>query len=257
MNRESKRHILGYLDKGIRYDGRKKEDYRDVKVETGVSKSAEGSARVRIGDTVLIAGIKTSVEKPYSDRPNEGTLMVNAELLPLSSPDFETGPPSSKAIELARVVDRGIRESKTIDVEKLCIEKGEKVWFVAIDICTINDAGNLLDAASLAAIAALKTAKLPKINEDGTLDYKELSDKKIPLTKVPVEVTVWKIGDHLLIDPLNEEEEVAEARLTVATIEDGSISALQKGEEYPLSVDEIDKMVALGIKVGKKLRSKL
>ncbi|MBW2999200.1 exosome complex protein Rrp42 [Candidatus Woesearchaeota archaeon] len=256
MNESLKQHLLESLKKGARIDGRKFDEYRDVVVETGVSKTAEGSARVKIGETEVIVGIKLGIEKPYPDTPDEGTMMVNAELLPLSSPEFETGPPGKQAIELARVIDRGIREAKAIDVKELCIEKGEKIWMVGIDICTINDEGNLLDAAGLAALAALQDARFPKY-ENEELNYKEKTDKKLPLTKLPIAVTVIKIGDNLLVDPLPDEEKSVDARLTVTTMVDGSLCALQKGGEEALSIEEIDKMIELGIQKGNELRKHL
>src|SRR3989344_7191901 len=124
-NSDLKGHILEALNQGIRFDGRKLTEYREILVEVGVAKNAEGSARVKIGETELIVGVKMEVAEPYPDIPDEGTMSVGAELLPLSNPDFELGPPGIEAIELARVVDRGIRESKCIDFKKLCIEIGE------------------------------------------------------------------------------------------------------------------------------------
>ena len=138
--------IKKYLKQGKRFDNRKTEEFREILVETGVSKNAEGSARVKIGNTEVIVGIKMSVGTPYPDSPNKGNLMTTAELLPLSSPRFESGPPKFEAIELGRIIDRGVRESKFIEFEKLCIKEGEKVWTVFIDIYSINDDGNLLDA---------------------------------------------------------------------------------------------------------------
>ncbi|MBW3019320.1 exosome complex protein Rrp42, partial [Candidatus Woesearchaeota archaeon] len=199
-----KKHLLNYYKDGVRFDGRKIMDYRPVKVEYGVSESAEGSARVSIGGTVVIAGVKMALETPYPDTPDKGNLMVNAELLPMSSPEFETGPPGDQAIELARVVDRGIRESKAIDVKKLCLRAGEKVWSVMIDICTVNDEGNLFDAAGLAAIAALKDARFPKLDEHEFVDYDEKTDTPLPLDKEPVPVTVLKIGDQFIVEPLSD-----------------------------------------------------
>ena len=115
-----KDHIISLLAKDMREDGRKLTEYRKpIKIEYGISpKSAEGSSRVMIGDTEVVAGVKLEVGKPFPDTPDDGVLMVNAELLPLSNPDFESGPPSIASIELARVVDRGIRESHMIDTEK-------------------------------------------------------------------------------------------------------------------------------------------
>ena len=157
--------IKKYLSEGKRFDDRKPEDFREIIIETGVSKNAEGSARVKIGKTEVIVGVKMDIGVPYSDSPDKGNMMVTAELLPLSSPRFENGPPKFPAIELARVIDRGIRESKFIELDKLCIKKGEKVWTVFIDIYSINDDGNLLDAAGIGAISALKNAKMTKYDE--------------------------------------------------------------------------------------------
>ena len=237
MNEETKNHVITFLEKDIRFDGRKLEEYRKVTLEYGISKNAEGSARVKIGDTEVLAGVKLSVGEPFPDTPDKGVLIVGVELLPMSSPKFDLGPPGIQAIELARVVDRGIRESGALDVEKLCIEKRKKVWLVIIDIITINDDGNLFDAASLAAFAALKDTKFPKY-DGNEINYKEKTSKTLPIQKEPVGITIVKIGDKLIVDPTTEEEEVLDARLTVTTTTDGTICAMQKGGDVPLSSEE-------------------
>lgn len=251
-----KRKITDLLKLGLRIDGRKPDEFRKAKVEYGVSQTAEGSSRVTLGDTIVIAGVKTEIGTPYSDSPDQGNLMVGAELLPLSSPNFESGPPSEWAIEVARVIDRGIRESHAIDVHKLVIKKGESVWTVIVDICAINDAGNLLDAASLAVLAALKDATFPKV-KDGVIDYHEKSKTKVPITKEPIAITVFKIGDELFVDPSHEEESEIDGRLTITTLGDGTLVSLQKGGESPLTIDEIDKMTDLATKHAKVLRKAL
>lgn len=253
MNTEQKQHLIGYLAKGTRYDGRGLLEWRPIHVETDISKSAEGSARVRVGQTELIAGVKLALEKPYSDRPEEGNLMVNAELYPLSSPKFEPGPPGEQAIELARVIDRGIREAKTIDVKKLCLKAGEQVWSVSVDIVTINDDGDLMDAGALAAMSALQTACFPGI-KDGVVDYGERTSKPLPLDMHPVTVTVYLIEKYFIVDPLPEEEEAADARLTVAVDEHGMVRALQKGGAMRLTIDQIDQMVEIAVKKAPELR---
>jgi len=250
---EQKQHLLKALSKGIRYDGRKLTEFRPLKIEEDISKSAEGSARVTLGQTDLFVGVKMAVEKPYPDTQDKGNLMVNAELRPLSSPEFETGPPGMQAIELARVVDRGIRESESIDTKKLCIEVGEQVWSVMIDVCSVNDDGNLLDAAGLGAIAALKNTKFPKL-EDGKINYEEKTNESLPLNKEPIPVTVYKIGDYLIVDPLPIEEKFMDARLTVAVTQDGNICAMQKGGSKQLSIEEIDTMVGIAIEKSNELR---
>ena len=245
-----------YFDKEIRIDGRKFLDFRDVKVELGVSNCAEGSARVIIGETEVIAGVKMNVGTPYPDSQDEGVLITGAELLPLSSPEFESGPPGEWATEVARVVDRGIRESKAINMKKLCVRKGELVWMVFLDIYTINDAGNLIDAASLAALAALKSAVLPKLADD-RVKFGEFTKDKLPLEKLSVNCTVFKVLDKFLVDPLSEEEKLVDARVSVSFGEKGDIHAMQKGGNDGLSISEVDEMVGIAMDKSKELRKAL
>jgi exosome complex component RRP42 len=253
MKEELKEHINNSLKEDVRLDGRKKEEFRKIEIETGVIKTAEGSARVKCGNTEVIAGVKLDVGEPFPDIPDEGVLMVGAELLPLSNPEFESGPPSTESIEVARVIDRGIRESQAIDTKKLCIEKGEKVWMVMLDVLPINTDGNLIDVGGLAAIAALLDCKMPSI-KDGKPDVKNMTDKKLPINEMPIPVTVVKIGDNFLLDPVESEEEVLDARLTVTVMEDGRLCALQKGGESPLTTEDLKKMFELAIKKSGELR---
>ncbi|MFH2028195.1 MAG: exosome complex protein Rrp42 [Nanoarchaeota archaeon] len=257
MSSGGRDHIIELAKSDMRLDGRKLLDYRQpITIETDVIKTACGSARVKIGGTEVMVGITFELGKPYPDSPDKGTIIVGAELYPLSNPEFELGPPGIQAIELARVVDRGIRESNAIDFKKLCIEKGEKVWIVAIDIAPINDEGNLPDAAALATLAALKVSKFPILDGD-KIDYKAKRKTKLPLDKEPIEVTVHKIGDNFIVDLITEEEKETDARLTVAVLKDGTLCAMQKGGDSPLSKEDIEKMVDIAMDKSKELRGAL
>jgi ribosomal RNA-processing protein RRP42 (EC 3.1.13.-) len=140
----NQRTVRELANEGKRMDGREPEEYRDISLETGyINETAEASAKVEIGDTKVVVGMSTSVEEPYDDKPGEGTFVTNAELAPMASRDFESGPPQEEGVELARVVDRGIREAPAVDFEELCIEKGEKVYTLFLDIHVLNDDGNL------------------------------------------------------------------------------------------------------------------
>ncbi len=246
MNNDQKQTLLKAFEKGVRYDGRSLLEFRPLKVTYDVARTSEGSAIVKIGNTEVIAGIKLMVGTPFPDMPDEGVITVNAELLPMASPEFESGPPGIDSIELARVVDRGIRESKVIDLKKLCIKKGEKVWIVSIDICMMNNDGNLLDASALAALAALRQARFPSYDGE-ELDYKEKTDKPLPMSEIPIAVTVFKVGNHFFVDPSKEEQSHIDARLTITTMEDGTICALQKGGDKPFKLDDISKMLDIAL----------
>ena len=235
--------IKRYLEQEKRFDGRKLEEYRDILIEENVSKKAEGSVRVKLGKTEVLVGVKMDTAEPYPDSPDKGNLMVTAEFLPLSSSRIELGPPKFDSIEVGRIIDRIIRESKFIDLEKLCIKKGEKVWTVFIDIYTINDDGNILDAAGIGAVTALKIAKIPKYDEKEEKVLYGEPDKDMPLNKTnPIAITVHKIGNDFIVDPTREEEDISETRLTIG-ISDGIISSMQKGNPRPLKLDEIMKAI--------------
>ena len=244
-----KRDYLSKLaEQGKRADGRKFDEYRKIEIETGVVSKAEGSARVKIGNTQVLVGIKMDVGEPYPDSPESGVLTTAAELVPLASPDFEAGPPDADSIELARVVDRGVRESGVVDLEKLCIEP-EKVWIIFIDIHILDHDGNLFDAASLAALAALFTAKVPaKRFELGEKDY------PLPLKDPPISCTSVKYNGVVVLDPSLDEDQIAEARLTVATDKSGDIRAMQKGLSGSFTKEEIKKVIKASIDNGEEIR---
>lgn len=229
LTRVKQKQITQLIAKGKRLDGRGQKDYREIKVEQGIIERAEGSARVLIGKTEVIVGTKIEKGRPFPDTPNKGVLTVNAELLPLASPKFEPGPPNEDSIELARVVDRGIRESKAIDIAKLCIEAGKTVFIVFVDVYVLNYDGNLIDTSALAALAALLNAKMPNyaINE-GEVKIKP-GFTQLPVNRHPITVTFAKIENKLIVDPSFEEEQIMEARLSITMDDNGDICAMQKG----------------------------
>ncbi len=238
------------FESGIRFDGRELIEYRPLQVSFDVSNKAEGSARVILGKTEVIVGVKLQVGEPYPDSPDKGNLMVSGDLLPLASPRFEMGPPDFYAIELPRLVDRIIRESGVIELNKLVIKEKEKVWTVIIDIYPINDDGNLIDAATLAATAALKSTIFPELNEEGKIDYEKKTNKKLPVVKdmLPITITFYKLGDALILDPTREEEEACDVRIVFGVSKwNGQymINSCQKTGAAPMSRAEIEKIIAI------------
>jgi exosome complex component RRP42 len=242
-------HILDLARDGKRLDGRGVDDWRPVRVEAGYVTTADGSALARIGDTTVLCGVKLEVGKPFPDTPNAGVLTTNAELIPLSSPTFEPGPPHPRAIEVSRVVDRSIRAAETIDLTKLAIAPGEKCWTCYVDIHVLDHAGNLIDAAQLAALGALAHATLPQ-KRFGIAE----ADTALPLEHQPVECTFCRLGDAIVSDPTVDEERACQGRLTVATDEAGNVVAMQKGLVGAFAPDEIRDLVERAFRHGDRLR---
>ncbi|MCS6785217.1 MAG: hypothetical protein NZ581_08505, partial [Candidatus Caldarchaeum sp.] len=156
-----KNKVYDLLKLGKRIDERDPLQYREITLSTKVVEKADGSSLVSLGKTKILTGIKVEVGSPFPDRPNEGVFTVNAELLPLASKSFEPGPPDERAIELSRIVDRVIRESKAIELDKLSILAGQKVYMIYIDCYVLDYDGNYFDAAVLSAVSALASMTLP------------------------------------------------------------------------------------------------
>ncbi|MCS7093745.1 MAG: exosome complex protein Rrp42 [Candidatus Aenigmarchaeota archaeon] len=239
------------LAQGKRIDGRDFLSFRKIEIVENVSKKAEGSALVKMGETKVIAGVKMDIGEPFKDSPNEGILIVNAEFSPISSPNIEPGPPDENAIELARIVDRVIRESHSIDLEKLFIEEG-KVWTVYVDLTVLDMKGNLVDACVLSSLKALWNAKIPKI-EDGKIVREEFSGK-LPMVYKPVTVSICKYNNNFLIDPTDVEEELINAKLVVGVRDDDKICAIQKQGWGTFHISEIERCLDLAIEKSKELR---
>jgi len=251
----NKKRITELLASGKRTDGRGLTDYREIQIESGVIERAEGSARVRLGKTEVLVGVKVGTGTPFADVPDKGVLTVNAELVPLASPDFEPGPPGEMAVELARVVDRGIRESKAIDLEKLCVESGKMVFVVFVDVYVLNHDGNLIDASAMAALAALINTKMFKYTVEDCAIVKKPGYNPLPMADYPIAVTFAKIGNKLILDTGLDEEQVMDARLTMTLNKDGNICAIQKGggSGY-FTRDEISEATKIAIEKTAELR---
>lgn len=237
---------------GKRGDARALDEYRTIRIRTGHITKAEGSAEVWLGHTRVLAGVKLKPGTPYPDSPDSGTLSTAAEMNPLAAPDFEAGPPRPEGIELARVVDRGVRESGLIDFKKLCVTPGEKIWTVFLDLHILDYDGNLFDACSIAALAAVLGATVP--NKQYAVGEE---DTPLPLTTrdPPISCTVAKFGKTIMIDPSLDEDLTMEARLTVACDDKGHIRAMQKGGSGSFTVAEVKTVINMAQTAGASIRA--
>ena len=250
-----KTQILDLLKEGKRADGREFDEVRELTIDVNVIPKAEGSARVRLGDTEVVAGVKVQPERPFPDTGDKGMLICTAEILPIAHPTAETGPPQPNVVELARVTDRGIRESGMLDMKQLVLEKDKSVIGIFCDNAVTDHDGNLFDACSYASTAAINSCKIPKYEMQDDAPVK-LEDQftEPPVTTLPVSVTMAKIGQYILVDPTIDEWSIMDARITITTNSDGNVVALQKGGHDGFTAEELIKCSEMSIKAGAKIR---
>ncbi|HOT06757.1 MAG: Exosome complex component Rrp42 [Methanosaeta sp. PtaB.Bin039] len=245
-----KDYLYNLMLRGQRADGRAFDQPREISIKTGVIRKAEGSALVTLGDTQVMVGVKMQPGEPFPDSLDRGVIVTNAELVPLASPMFEPGPPNEFGIELARVVDRGVRESGAVDLAGLCITPGEKVWIVFIDIHILDDCGNIMDASSLGAIAALLTTTVPAKKFGLGEDY------PLPIKDIPIAMTAVEFGGVVMFDADVDEEAMADTKLTVISRADGTICGVQKSGTGVLSQEQIYRIVDIACENAKGIREK-
>ncbi|KAJ8543821.1 hypothetical protein K7X08_025439 [Anisodus acutangulus] len=233
MTVNEKKFIESALESELRIDGRRPFDYRRVTIKCG---REDGSSEVQLGQTHVMSFVTSQLVQPYRDRPNEGTLSVFTEFSPMADPSFEVGRPSESAVELGRIIDRGLRESRAVDTESLCVVAGKWVWSIRIDLHILDNGGNLVDAANIAALAALLTFRRPECTLGGD-DGQEVIwhppevREPLPLTihHLPIAVTFAFIGDeNMVIDPTHHEEAVMGGRMSVTLNSNGEVCAVQK-----------------------------
>jgi len=247
-----KKEIINKLaDEGIREDGRGLHDFREIEFEVGIIGTADGSVRLSLGKTQVIVGVKLQIGTPYPDKPDQAALMTGCELKPMAHPTFEGGAPSIESVEIARVVDRGIRESGMMDMHALCLIPGEKIWMVFLDIQVLNYDGNLFDAATMAGVLALHNTTVPAAANDLGEDH------PLPVTLWPLTATFVKLKDNLMVDPTFTEENAADARLTVSIDDNGDIRAMQKGLKGALTYDDVIRALDVAQEITQNARASL
>ena len=248
------------LKKNLRRGDRGLLDYRDIEIEIGTIEKAFGSATVRLGDTVVVAGVNFELGTPFLDTPNKAILLVEGEILPTASVEAEAGPPDEHEIEISRVVDRGLRESGMINFEKYVIVPGETVIKIFVDFNIINDDGNIIDAANLAAVSALATAEMPSIEyiKENLEEVNNINIKKIPrepfkVEEIPIANTIGIFEGKVIVDPDAAEEEVADTLITFTHLSTGEICSIQllKGG---LSYEEVFKTLDIAYQKNLELR---
>lgn len=240
--------IESYMKTGKRLDGRAALDYRKLIVEDGISPAASSAIRVKLGKTEVLCGVHLAMTTPYPDSPDEGTFMTSAELHPMASQQFDIGRPGINAIELGRVIDRGIRESGFIDFKGLCVTAGEKVWQVFVDLIAINDDGNLFDVAGIAALIALGKARMPVYNEEEGRAEHEFTNNPIPLNKdvMSLNMTLHKVGETIVADVSKEEEAISKFRVSIAIGDNEGkprITAMQKGKAGTINATDMQNVL--------------
>lgn len=67
------------------------------------------------------------IQPPKASKPNDGLLYVHVEMSPMAALHFESGRQSDISVQVNRLLEKCLKESKCVDLEALCIVADEKV----------------------------------------------------------------------------------------------------------------------------------
>ncbi|KNC77274.1 hypothetical protein SARC_10264 [Sphaeroforma arctica JP610] len=237
-----KAFLLATIQQSKRLDGRGVYDYRKVKLTYG---KGFGNVEVQLGRSRVLCQISAVVVPPNEDRQHEGIVVFNTNLAQIADPQYEPGRPSALAIEVGRIIERGLKESRAIEKEGLCIVAGAKVWQLTIDTTILDNCGNVIDCASIAVMAALRHFRRPDVTVQGeTATIHTLTEKEpvpLGLQHIPFAITFgfFDGGKYTLVDTSLEEEHVMEGRLTLTLNTHREVCAIHKCGGAPLLPDQI------------------
>jgi len=241
-----------FLAEGVRPDGRGPLKPRRVDVQGGVLAHAQGSARVRLGSTVVLAGAQCEPTAPTEAGPTQGRIIVSLDLAGVCSPVAAARSGSRNEREHAVLLELLQRTASgdLVDLESLCAVEKRAVWTCYLDLLVLEHDGNLTDACLLAMTRALAELRLPCVQWEEAqeaLVESEAASVQVELRRPLVSCSFGVLGGHLLMDPSSDEEALLSCAFTVLVDEQGEFRGLHKPGGTPLTSELRDRAVAAAL----------
>ncbi len=120
--------------------------------------------------------------------------------------------PTTDEVLLSRLLEKTIRRSGALDTESLCLISASLVFSVRAAIHILSSDGNILDAASIRLIAALRHFRKPDVSIEGEkcTVYTPQEREPVPLSLLhfPLCITFSFYGAAAAVEGGEEEEKV-------------------------------------------------
>ena len=249
----------------FRTDGRSCEDYRHVELETGIISNANGSSKIRLGNSELLVSAKVELGIPVPQAPKEGRLEFHVDCSPNANPAFQGRGGKNISENICSILSRVYRNNTVLDFESLCVIPQKQCWVIHIDILILEYGGNILDAISIAVKAALHNTGIPNIKvtagdegeEEMHLPDDPLDVVYISTSNCPVLVTLSQLGNRHIVDATSEEESCSSASVVIGVTRRGHTVGIRKLGNGSLDPESINEMIDTGKRIGKQLHVSL
>lgn len=222
-----------------RFDGRRADQLREVKITPEYTKFAEGSVLIEMGETKVIC--TASVEEkvpPFLKGQNKGWITAEYSMLPRATMvrnqrEASKGKISGRTNEIQRLIGRSLRA--VVDLELL----GERT--VTLDCDVIQADGGTRTASITGAYIALVIALKKLVAEQKV--------RELPVRDWLAAVSVGKIADGLVLDLCYEEDARAVVDMNVVMTGKGQFVEIQgTAEGYPFDRKELEGLLELAQK---------
>jgi ribonuclease PH len=219
-----------------RPDGRGPSAMRPVSIETGVSRHAEGSALIALGDTRVLCAASVEDRVPaFLKGTGSGWITAEYGMLPRAthtrSPrEAALGKQGGRTLEIQRLIGRSLRS--VTELRGL----GERT--ITLDCDVLQADGGTRCAAITGACVALAIA-LAKIVRDGTI-------ARWPLRETVAAVSVGICAGQPVLDLAYEEDSEADVDVNVVGTAGGAYVEIQgTAERRPFSETQLKELLAL------------
>ncbi len=226
----------------MRPDGRANDQLRPYTFERGVSKFAEGSCLLTLGDTQML--VTATVEDrvpPFKKGKGEGWVTAEYSMLPRSGRQRnqrDLMKPNGRTLEIQRLIGRALRA--VVDLEAL----GERT--ITLDCDALQADGGTRCAAITAAYVALEDA-VDWMNGRRML-------KKNPVLDTIGAVSVGIYRGQEILDLNYDEDSTAATDMNLVMTGSGKFVEIQgTAERDPFDVATLGRLLALGQKGIKEL----
>ncbi len=213
--------------KGIRLDGRKADELRQVKLQVGVLPNADGSAYVEHGKNKILAAAfgPREMHPKHLAQADRMVLRCRYHMAPFSVPERKSPAPSRREVELSKVIRESLEPALFLE---LYPRTGVDLFIEVLQA----DGGTRCASITAAALA--------------------IADSGVPMRDLVVACAAGKVEDTVVLDLYDAEDKLGVADVPVAYMPSlNAVTLLQM--DGILTPDEFQKAVEMAMVGCKKI----
>ncbi|KAH8738520.1 hypothetical protein FG386_001902 [Cryptosporidium ryanae] len=261
------------VEQGIRNDGRRLTDFREISIDLDVISTSNGSSRIKNDELELIVAVKCEVASSYKDMASSGSIIVNIDCESVADKIAQVFPSfveDDYSLYLTNIIkDMCFSE---FDYSKLIIYEDQLFWNIYIDVSVISFGGNLIDWIVIGIHAALRNTIIPKIEVNLIGNNKEPSVNEeiiysvspfnksgtvFPYENVPFIVSAGCIRGKVIWDMDILEQVCSKTIVALSINSEGECICMNKIYSNTLDINIIPTILNKAIEITKDLSSSM